>query len=142
MAPDGSFNAAEGKPSKEYTLHRLLYKTCPEVRAVIHAHSPYAVLWSCIEHENQRDVFPHITPYLDMKLGHVAEVPYAPPGSEKLFAAFSASLGLERGYLLNNHGPIVGGTNLMNAFEAIEELEQTALICWELKKLGFICKIQ
>lgn len=133
---DGSLEEAGDKPSKEYTLHRMLYENCPEVEAVIHVHSPYAVLWSCVKHENRRDVFPHITPYLDMKLGCVAETPYAPPGSKELFAAFSASLGPERGYLLSHHGPIVGGTSLMNAFEAIEELEQTAFTCWELKKLG------
>lgn len=134
--PDGGFDGAAGRPSKEYALHRMLYENCPGVEAVVHIHSPYAVLWSCIEHGDPQDVFPRITPYLEMKLGHVAEVPYAPPGSKELFAAFSASLGPERGYLLSHHGPIVGGTSLMNAFEAIEELEQTAFTCWELKKLG------
>lgn len=135
---DGSFDGAAGRPSKEYALHQMLYENCPGVEAVIHIHSPYAVLWSCAEHENRRDVFPHITPYLDMKLGCVAEVPCAPPGSEELFEAFSASLGPERGYLLSHHGSIVGGTSLINAFEAIEELEQTAFTCWELKKLGLL----
>lgn len=136
--PDGSYNQAAGKPSKEYALHRMLYENNPSVNAVIHVHSPYAVLWSCLEHENRRDVFPHITPYLEMKLGHVAEVPYAAPGSRELFDAFAFCLGPERGYLLKNHGPIVGGTSMMNAFEAIEELEQTAFVCWELKKQGLL----
>lgn len=133
---DGSCSDPERKPSKEYPLHKMLYDKDPEISAVIHVHSPYAVLWSCIGHDDDRDVFPSVTPYLDMKLGKVVHVPYAPPGSAELFAAFRSCLGSERGYLLGNHGPIVGGKSLMNAFEAIEELEQTAFVCWELKAAG------
>ena len=135
---DGSWDEAVGNPSKEFALHKMLYENDAEIQAVIHVHSPYAVLWSCIPHEDPRDVFPHITPYLDMKLGKIAETPYAPPGSRELFDAFRESLGPERGYLLCNHGPIVGGTSIINAFEAIEELEQTAFVCWELKKQGLL----
>ena len=120
------------KPSKELELHRILYQTHPEVTAVIHTHAPYATLWSCLKHKADRDVIPWYTPYLSMKLGSVALVPYAPPGSEELFNAFQRSIGVERGYLLQNHGPIVGGKTMMNAFEAIEELEQSVWIAWNL----------
>lgn len=44
-----------------------------------------------------------------------------------------AALGPERGYLLSHHGPIVSGKSLMNAFEAMEELEQTAWLAWQLR---------
>ena len=73
-----------GKASKEFTLHQILYQNSDQIQAVIHTHSPATVLWSCLPHDNPRDVMPHITPYLDMKLGYVAEVPYAAPGSEEL----------------------------------------------------------
>ncbi|MFR9062396.1 MAG: class II aldolase/adducin family protein [[Clostridium] scindens] len=36
-------------PSKEYPLHRLLYEK-KDVGAVIHVHSFYATLWSCLKH--------------------------------------------------------------------------------------------
>lgn len=128
------------KPSKELTLHRILYDTHSEVQAVIHTHGPSAVLWSCLKHKDPRDVFYHDTPYLDMKLGNVAEIPYAVPGSQELFDAMRWGVGAERGYLLNHHGGIVGGLSLMNAFEGIEELEQTAWLCWQLKDIReFIC---
>lgn len=121
------------RPSKEAPLHLMLYAAHPEISAVIHTHAPNAVLWSCLMSEESRDVIPHHTPYLQMKLGNVAAVPYADPGSDKLFRLFKDHLGPERGYLLSHHGPVVGGLNLMNAFEAIEELEQE---CWLARQLN------
>ena len=73
-----------------------------------------------------------------MKLGNVAEVPYAPPGSQELFEAMRRGMGPERGYLLSHHGGIVGGLSLMNAFEAIEEMEQSAWLCRQLLQLRTI----
>lgn len=124
--------SGQGLPSKELTLHRILYESSDRILAVLHTHSPYAVLWSCLPHSDQRDVIPHYTPYLDMKLGQVAEVPYAPPGTEELFERMRCAVGTERGYLLNRHGPIVGGYTLMNAFEAMEELEQSAWLAFRM----------
>ena len=124
------WRSASGNPSKELPLHLALYASCADTQAVIHTHAPYSTLWSCLAHENSRDVIPRYTPYLTMKLGAVVEVPYAPPGSEALFALMRERVGAERGYLLSNHGPIVAGRSLMNAFECIEELEQSAWIAW------------
>ena len=99
---------------------------------MLHVHSPGAVLWSCLPQCTGRDVIPRYTPYLQMKLGPVAAVPYAPPGSPALFAQMRQALGPERGYLLCNHGSLVGGLDLMNAFEAAEELEQAAWLAFQL----------
>lgn len=118
------------KPSKELPLHLALYSSCHDTQAVIHTHAPYSVLWSCLPHGNSRDVLPNHTPYLKIKLGNIVSVPYAPPGSEELFALMHNCVGCERGYLLANHGPVVAGKSLTNAFEAIEELEQSAQIAW------------
>ena len=81
------------KPSKEFPLHRLLYIR-KGVGAVLHTHSFYAVLWSCLRHENMHDVIPAHTPYLRMKVGKVGMVPYASPGSDELFALFEKCEGL------------------------------------------------
>jgi len=124
------------KPSKELPLHLMLYASCAETRAVIHVHSPYVVLYSVICPAVSRNIFKRYTPYLEMKAGTVASVPYAEPGSAELFAEFKKAVGAERAYLMKNHGTIVGGTSLMNAFEIVEELEQTARINWSLYAAG------
>ena len=71
-----------------------------------------------------------------MKLGRVGLVPYAKPGSQELFAAFKKCVNNSEGYLLKNHGPVVGGEDLMSAFYNLEELEESAHIAWKLRKEG------
>lgn len=131
------------KPSKELPLHIMLYnKPDSNVNAVIHVHSHYATLWSCLPHEGDRDdVIPSYTPYLSMKLGKIRLVPYAAPGSEELFSKFKDRLTVENGYLLAHHGPIVGGKNILQAFYGLEELEESAQIAWELKNENDIKRI-
>jgi ribulose-5-phosphate 4-epimerase/fuculose-1-phosphate aldolase len=122
------------KPSKEFPLHREFYKKSDNIQAVIHIHSFYSTLWSCLPHDNEKDCIPTYTPYLGMKLGPVGLVPYAKPGSKDLFKAFAEHIGEADGYLLSNHGPIVGGKDLFEAFYRIEELEESARLAWELRE--------
>jgi ribulose-5-phosphate 4-epimerase/fuculose-1-phosphate aldolase len=68
-----------------------------------------------------------------MKLGRVVYVPYAKPGSEELFSLFATALDSADGYLLANHGPLVGAKDMMEAFYALEELEESARIAWLLR---------
>ncbi len=65
------------KPSKELPLHLAMYKKAGSaVQAVIHTHSFYSVLWSCLPHgDSEDDVVPSYTPYLSMKLGKIRLVP-------------------------------------------------------------------
>lgn len=122
------------KMSKEWPLHLAVYRARSEVGAVIHTHSLYSVLWSCLDHDNEADCVPDITPYLRMKLGRVGLVPYEPPGSPELFRAFEARLEGSDGWLLRRHGAVVPGREVMDAFYALEELEESAHIAWELQK--------
>lgn len=114
------------KPSKEWPLHFALYQKDESVEAVIHTHSTYATYWSCMEWDGVRDLIPTPTPYLKMKVGEVGFVPYEHPGSEELFNVFHHSLKETNCYLLENHGPILGDKTLLDAFYAIEELEEAA----------------
>lgn len=118
-------------PSKELPLHLGLYNQKPEIKAVIHTHSFYSVLWSCLPHANPVDIIPTYTPYLKMRLGTVGLVPYAPPGSAELFKLFSGHIDKSDGYMLANHGPVVGSADLLSAFYALEELEESAHLAWE-----------
>ncbi len=123
------------KPSKEFPLHTLFYKNNSRIGAVIHTHSFYSTLWSCYCQSTARNIIPNHTPYLRLKLGDIGAVAYAPPGSKELFAAFAGVLDDRCGYLLQNHGPVVGAPDLFSAFYALEELEESAHIAWELRSL-------
>lgn len=121
------------KPSKELPLHEILYDKDCEIRAVLHTHSTYSVLWSIVYEGDSKNCIPSHTPYLKMKLGTVGLVPYEKPGSEELFSAFRACVGSSDGFILKNHGPVVGGKDIMDAFYILEELEESAKIAWKLK---------
>lgn len=121
------------KPSKEYPLHLCIYQEKDGTGAVIHTHSFYSTIWSCLKHENEQDCIPQYTPYLKMKLGTVGLIPYEKPGSQELFAAFKERIKDSDGYLLKNHGPVVGGKSLNDAFFVLEELEESAKVAWTLK---------
>jgi len=121
------------KPSKEFPLHKTYYDKSTTIQAVIHTHSFYSTLWSCLKHSNEKDIIPSYTPYLKMKLGTVGLVPYGKPGSKELFDFFEERINDSDGYILQNHGPVVGDKDLMSAFYVLEELEESARIAWELR---------
>jgi len=123
-----------GKPaSKEYPLHLMMYNRLPDVGAVLHTHSMYATMWSCMNEVEPGKPWPSYTPYLEMRLGSIGRIPYAKPGSKELFDGAAAALTDARGYLLENHGPIVAAKDLMTAFYDMEELEESARTAWLLR---------
>ncbi|WP_367567120.1 class II aldolase/adducin family protein [Lacrimispora sp.] len=132
---DGT-SVSEKKPSKEWPLHLALYEKSPEIGAVLHTHSTYSILWSFVPSASEQDCIPDHTPYLKMKLGSVGLIPYEKPGSEALFSAFRERIKESDGFLLKNHGPIVPGKTMMDAFCRLEELEESARIAWELYRAG------
>ena len=76
-----------------------------------------------------------------MKVGKIALVPYAPPGSPELFSAFQESVSKGDAFLLKNHGGIVGGTSILEAFYGIEELEESARVACMIERNGIYEKI-
>lgn len=134
-------NLSAKRASKEYPLHRDYYKKNPAIQCVIHTHGPWAVLWSCRAFDRQEDIIPRYTPYLEMKVGKIALVPYAPPGSPELFSAFQASVSKGDAFLLKNHGGIMGGTSILEAFYGIEELEESARVACMIERNGIYEKI-
>ena len=124
---DAGGNLLSGdKPSKETFLHLAMYQERTVSGAVVHLHSTHAVAVSCLDSLDPGNVFPPITAYAVMQVGKLALVPYYPPGDESLAAAVRKLAGKHHAVLLANHGPVVAGSSLDAAVNAIEELEQTA----------------
>lgn len=113
-------------PSKESFLHLAMYQERATSAAVVHLHSLHAVAVSCLADIDPADVFPPITAYAVMQVGKLALVPYYPPGDQALADAVRKLAGRHQAVLLANHGPVVAGSSLEAAVNAIEELEQTA----------------
>jgi ribulose-5-phosphate 4-epimerase/fuculose-1-phosphate aldolase len=115
-------------PSKENFLHLAVYEERAKSGAVIHLHSTHSVAVSLLEDLNPDDVLPPLTAYYVMRIGTLPLVPYFAPGDMKLAEAVRAKASRHHAVLLANHGPVVAGSNLAAASDAVEELEATAKI--------------
>jgi ribulose-5-phosphate 4-epimerase/fuculose-1-phosphate aldolase len=103
-----------------------MYEERPKNAAVVHLHSTHSVAVSVLEEVNPQDVLPPITAYYVMRIGSLPLVPYFAPGDMALAQAVRRFAGKHHAVLLANHGPVVAGSSLAAAADAVEELEATA----------------
>jgi ribulose-5-phosphate 4-epimerase/fuculose-1-phosphate aldolase len=113
-------------PTKESFLHMIMYDRRNGTEAVVHLHSTHSVAVSCLHDVDPANVLPPITAYYVMRVGALALAPYYPPGDPALAEAVGQLAGKHHAILLANHGPVVAGSSLAAASDAIEELEETA----------------
>ena len=123
---DAGRHVAGDAPTKETFLHRAMYEERPASGAVVHLHSTYSVAVSTLAEIDAANVLPPITAYYVMRVGRLPLVPYHPPGDLSLAEAVRKLAGKHHAVLLANHGPVVAGSSLDAAANAIEELEETA----------------
>jgi ribulose-5-phosphate 4-epimerase/fuculose-1-phosphate aldolase len=117
---------AQPKPTKEALLHAAVYRARPEARAVVHTHSTHAVAVSCLADVDEQDALPALTAYYAMRVGTLPLLPYFRPGDLRLAEKAERAARCHPAFLLRNHGPVVAGSTLAAAVDALEELEQTA----------------
>ena len=114
------------RPSKEIPFHLAIYRAKPDVTAVVHLHSTYAVAVSCLRDLNMEDALSALTPYYTMRVGHLPVVGYYPPGDHHLGPAVAEKIRTAPAVLLRNHGPITTGGSLAEAVALAEEIEEQA----------------
>jgi 3-dehydro-4-phosphotetronate decarboxylase len=113
-------------PTKEAFIHLAMYRERAKAGAVIHLHATHSVAVSCLDGIDRDDVLPPITAYYVMRVGKLPLIPYYAPGDKTLADAVGRMAAKHAAVLLANHGPVVSGTALEQAADAIEELEETA----------------
>lgn len=119
-------HVAGDRPSKEVFLHTAFYETRSVAGAVVHLHSTYATAISCMQGVEPEDCIKPLTPYVVMRVGKVALVPYFRPGDKRGGTLIRALNGRYAAVLLANHGPVVSGKDILSTVYAAEELEETA----------------
>ena len=111
------------KLSIETGMHRAVYLVRPDIRAIVHSHPVFASLFSASSLPIDTAIIAESFYLLD----RVRKVPYALMGTKELadrvaeYAKDDACA-----LLLENHGAIAFGRDLMNAFDRMECLEQAA----------------
>ena len=126
-------------PSKEAFLHLAMYEARERNAAVVHLHSTHSVAVSLLEDLNPADVLPPLTAYYVMRVGSLPLVPYFAPGDMALAQAVRGFAGRHHAVLLANHGPVVGGSSLSAAADAVEEVEATAKLYLMLRHAKVRC---
>ncbi|NQT17444.1 MAG: class II aldolase/adducin family protein [Planctomycetes bacterium] len=119
---DGSVDGRH-PPSSEFPFHRAIYEARPDLRGIVHAHPVALVAFSITKRAPDTRLF-HQSRHV---CGEVGFAPYALPGGEALAANIARTF--EQGHhcvILENHGVVVGGESLQNAFQRFETLEFTA----------------
>ncbi len=123
------------RPSVEYPFHQGIYRARPEARAIVHAHPPMLVAWSIAKRIPEMGIVPGAQ--------RIVETPgmagYGCPGSMVLGGKIEAEFA--KGYkalLLENHGAVVCGLNLADAFRRFETYDFTARIASNAIQLGGI----
>jgi 3-dehydro-4-phosphotetronate decarboxylase len=123
-------------PTKEVPIHQAVLRQRPNVRAIVHLHSPYAVALSMLTELDPGDMLPAMTAYFVMRVGTLPLVPYIAPGDPQLGIAVESQLRRTPDtscLLLANHGSVAAGVNLFAALDSAEEIEQTARL-WFLTR--------
>jgi ribulose-5-phosphate 4-epimerase/fuculose-1-phosphate aldolase len=113
------------KPSVESGLHLKVYQCRTEVKTVIHTHQTYASVLAVLNRP-----IPPLFDEVSLHLGPIVDVvPYAFSGSPELMAHIGDKLDNQcLGYLLQNHGALILGSNLEEAWLNVELLEKVAEI--------------
>lgn len=120
-------------PSSEFPFHKAIYDARADVQAVVHAHPVALVAFSiCKETPNTR-----LFHQSHSVCGKVGFAPYACPGSQQLGQNIAATFadGCES-VVLENHGVVVAGNSLSNAFQRFEAFEFAGKTHIKAKQLG------
>lgn len=131
---DKDGNHLSGKrPSKEVAFHLAIYAKDPDCNAIVHLHSTYLTALSCLKDLDPDNAIKAFTPYYVMRVGELPVIRYLRPGDPQIAEELSKLAGKYRAFLLANHGPIITGTDLLDAVDNAEELEETARLAFLLQ---------
>ena len=134
VKPDGTVIGIH-KPSSEYPVHSRIYKSRPDIKAVLHAHPPALVAFSIVRQIPETRIIPNFVEIC----GNVSMAIYDVPGSTGLSVKVTNEF--EKGnnvVMLENHGVFVGASDLFKAFMAFETLDYCARLQIEAAKIGKI----
>jgi L-fuculose-phosphate aldolase len=120
------------RPSSEVMMHLEVYKTRPDVKAVVHAHPPYATSFAVAGIPLDKCVLPEAI----IVIGAVPLAPYGLPSTMEIPDSIRDLIQNSDAVLLQNHGTLTLGSDVLNAYHKLETLEHTASIVWKAIQLG------
>lgn len=120
------------KPSSEIKMHLRCYKEREDVGAVLHAHPPVATGYAVAN--KPLDEYSMIETVI--ALGSIPVTPYGTPSTYEVPDRIAPYLGDHDALLLQNHGALTVGADLITAYYRMETLELFAKISLNAYLLG------
>lgn len=120
------------RPSSEIKMHLRCYEEREDVRAVLHAHPPTATGYAVAN--KPLDDYSMIETVLT--LGSIPVTPYGTPSTYEVPDAIAPYLGEHDAVLLQNHGALTVGSDVLTAYYRMETLELFAKISLNAHLLG------
>lgn len=122
----------QGEPTSEMAMHLACYQARPDIRAVVHAHPPIAVAFTIAGVSMERCVLPEVV----LTLGAIPTLDYRTTGTGDLAALVGEHIRQHDAVLMDRHGAVCVGKDLLEAFCRLETMEHTALITKTARDLG------
>jgi L-fuculose-phosphate aldolase len=129
---EGQVLEGRKKPSSELFMHLRIYKERPDVHGVVHAHPPKATGFAVAGIPLTQCVLPEVI----VTLGGVPLAEYGTPGTEEFYEPVLQYLNDYDAFLLENHGALTIGADVMTAYFKMETLEHFAHIALSAIQLG------
>ena len=128
---DGGLVAGSSDPPMEYPLHAEIYRRRPDVNAIVHAHPKWSTFLS-IAGQPIKPVFAQGTLLGDIPLfPEVLSINTRAKGEE-----LARALGQGRAALLQSHGTVVVGADIVECFALTVYLEENAYRQYMASQIG------
>jgi L-fuculose-phosphate aldolase len=125
---------AAQKPSSELPMHLEVYGQRPDVGAVIHAHPPLATAFTVAGISLAQCVIPEVV----LTMGIIPTTKYATPATEKGREAVRELIRTHDALILDRHGTLTVGPDLIAAYHKLEKVEHAAQVTLAARQLGNI----
>lgn len=119
---DGNKIEGDKKPSSEKMLHVEFYRQREDINYIFHVHSPYLTAFSAAGKALDKNILAEIVYCFD----YIPLAEYALPGSKELVENTSKFFKDFDVVLMANHGVIVGGKDVKDAYLKLELCEAYA----------------
>lgn len=119
------------RPSSEIKMHLRVYKDRPDVQAVVHAHPPVATAFALAQ--IPLDSYSLIESAI--VIGSIPITPFGTPSTNEVPEAIAPYLPEHDVLLLENHGALTVGSDLITAYYRMETLELVAKTTFHARML-------
>ena len=128
----GSVISGNGRPSSEFRLHTYIYSARSDINAIVHAHPIFCTAYASAGKPLTASILPEIM----LLAGDIPLAEYGTPSTSELPNSVEKLIENHDAILLRNHGVVVVGADLEDAFNKLEVVEHFAEILHAAEAIG------